>query len=191
MIKDGALDKIRPLCYGYPNIKKEETMTKEQYRSITQHARRMAACLPFGAKAFSIPTYLCAAIYLGMLGLLILRRDSRFFRAALIPASIFLLVTALRPALHRQRPYDAFGIPPVGDFEPNKGKSMPSRHAASAAAISFAVMWVFPTLPVIILTSALCLFISALRVFTGKHYPSDVIAALLLAGAISCLGYAV
>lgn len=166
-------------------------MTKEQYRSITQPARRMAARLPFGAKAFSIPTYLCAAIYLGMLGLLILRRDSRLFRAALVPAGIFLLVTALRPMIHRQRPYDAFGIPPVGDFEPNKGKSMPSRHAASAAAISFAVMWVFPTLPVIVLMSALCLFISALRVFTGKHYPSDVIAALLLAGAISCLGYAV
>lgn len=166
-------------------------MTKEQYRSITQHARRMAARLPFGAKAFSIPTYLCAAIYLGMLGLLILRRDSRFFRAALVPAGIFLLVTALRPMIHRQRPYDAFGVPPVGDFEPNKGKSMPSRHAASAAAISFAVMWVFPTLPVIILMSALCLLVSALRVFTGKHYPSDVIAALLLAGAISCLGYAV
>ena len=165
-------------------------MTKEQYRSITQRARRMAARLPFGAKAFSIPTYLCAAIYIGTLCLLLARRDSRFFRAALVPASIFLLVTALRPAL-RQRPYDAFGIPPVGDFEPNKGKSMPSRHAASAAAISFAVMWVFPTLPVIILMSALCLFISALRVFTGKHYPSDVIAALLLAGAISCLGYAV
>lgn len=166
-------------------------MTKEQYRSITQHARRMAARLPFGAKAFSIPTYLCAAIYIGTLCLLLAQRDSRFFRAALVPASIFLLVTALRPALHRQRPYDAFGIPPVGDFEPNKGKSMPSRHAASAAAISFAVMWVFPTLPVIFLMSALCFLVSALRVLTGKHYPSDVIAALLLAGAISCLGYAV
>lgn len=166
-------------------------MTKEQYISITRRTQNVASRLPFGAKAFSIPTYLCAAIYLGMLGLLILRRDSRFFRAALVPASIFLLVTALRPMIHRQRPYDAFGVPPVGDFEPNKGKSMPSRHAASAAAISFAVMWVFPTLPVIILMSALCLFISALRVLTGKHYPSDVIAALLLAGAISCLGYAV
>ena len=185
------MTKSAPCATVIPISEKEETMTKEQYRSITQRARRMAARLPFGAKAFSIPTYLCAAIYLGMLGLLILRRDSRFFRAALVPASIFLLVTALRPALHRQRPYDAFGIPPVGDFEPNKGKSMPSSHAASAAAISFAVMWVFPTLPVIILMSALCLFISALRVFTGKHYPSDVIAALLLAGAISCLGYAV
>ena len=96
-------------------------MTKEQYRSITQHARRIASRLPFGAKAFSIPTYLCAAIYIGTLCLLLAQRDS---------------------------------------------------------------------LPVIILMSALCLFISALRVFTGKHYPSDVIAALLLAGAISCLGYA-
>ena len=49
----------------------------------------------------------------------------------------------------------------------------------------------YPTPPVIFLMSALCLLVSALRVFTGKHYPSDVIAALLLAGAISCLGYAV
>lgn len=75
-----SLDKIRPLCYGYSNIKKEEIMTKEQYISITRRTQNVASRLPFGAKAFSIPTYLCAAIYIGTLCLLLTQRDSRFFR---------------------------------------------------------------------------------------------------------------
>ena len=33
-------------------------MTKEQYISVTQRTKSAASRLPFGAKAFSIPTYL-------------------------------------------------------------------------------------------------------------------------------------
>lgn len=166
-------------------------MTKEQYSSITQRTRGTVSRLPLGTKALSIPTYLCAAIYIGMLGWLALHRDGRFVRAALVPAAVFLLVTLLRPLINRPRPYDAFGVPPVGDWEPGKEKSMPSRHAASAAAIAFAVMWVHPSVAVIAGMGALCLLISALRVLSGKHYPSDVAAALLLAGVISYIGYSV
>ena len=35
----------------------------------------------------------------------------------------------------------------------------------------------------------LCLLIAALRVLGGQHYPSDVLAALALSGAISLIGY--
>lgn len=166
-------------------------MTKERYQSITQRTRKLVSRLPLGAKLLDVPTYLCAAIYIGTLCLLLAQRDSRLFRAALVPAAIFLSVTALRPMFNRQRPYDAFGIPPVGKWEPGKGRSMPSRHAASAAAIALAVMWVYPSAWVILFMSLLCALISALRVLSGKHYPSDVLAALLLAGAISYFGYSI
>lgn len=166
-------------------------MTKEHYQSITQYTRRLVSRLPLGTKLLDVPTYPCAAIYLWMLCRLALRQDGRFFRAALVPAAIFLTVTALRPMFNRQRPYDAFGIPPVGKWEPGKGRSMPSRHAASAAAIALAVMWVYPSAWVILFMSLLCALISALRVLSGKHYPSDVLAALLLAGAISYFGYSI
>lgn len=166
-------------------------MTKERYISMTRQVRRVAERLPGGIRSLSVPTYLCAAGYAGMLWMLAARRDSRFIRAALVPALIFLLVTLLRRAINRPRPYDAFGVPPVGAWEPGKGKSMPSRHAASAAAIAFAVVWVHPFPGAAWVMGGLCALVCALRILSGKHYPSDVAAALILAGIVSYIGYSV
>ena len=66
---------------------------------------------------------------------------------------------------------------------------MPSRHAASAAAIAFAVVYVFPQPFVIAAMLALCALIAALRVLCGQHYPSDVLAALAISAALSAVGY--
>ena len=118
-----------------------------------------------------------------------LRQDARLLRALLIPASCFLLVTALRPIINRQRPYDALDAEPVGRYRRGKGKSMPSRHAASAAAIAFAVVYVFPHPAAALSMIALALLIAALRVLSGQHYISDVLAAVLLSTLVSLAGY--
>lgn len=162
---------------------------REQYQKITSAAHRVVERLPGGAAVLSLPTGVCAGVYLLMLGWLVWNRDARFLRAAGVPAAIFLLVTGLRRLVNRQRPYDRFGVPPVGRFTPNKGRSMPSRHAASAAAIALAVMWVFPKPAVWAAMGALCLLIGLLRIFTGKHYPSDVLAALAFSALVSAIGY--
>ena len=107
----------------------------------------------------------------------------------LVPAACFLAATALRPAIGKQRPYDRFDTPPVGAYRPGKGKSMPSRHTASAAAIACAVIYVFPTVPVILAMVLLCLIIAALRVLAGQHDVSDVLAALALSMVLSLIGY--
>ena len=164
-------------------------MTREQYIKVTGFTRALSQRLPGGTLVFRLPTLLCAAVYLGTLAYLVLRGDARFFRAAAVPACCFLLVTAIRPMVHRQRPYDRFGVPPVGAWKAGKGKSMPSRHAASAGAIAMAVMWVFPKPWVCILMGFLCLTIAASRILLGKHYPADVIAALALAGLLCFLGF--
>lgn len=166
-------------------------MTKNQYRAITNTTRKAVSRLPGGERILQIPTYLCALLYLLTLLILFLRKDPRLIRAAAVPAVCFLAVTALRPLIGRQRPYDRFNLPPVGKWEPGKGKSMPSRHAASAAAIAFAVAYAFPHTAVCILMGLLALLIAALRVLAGQHYPSDAAAAVLLAAVFSAIGYTV
>ena len=102
-------------------------MTREQYIRMTEATRRAADRLPGGTKALRAPTLLCAAIYCASLLYLMFAGDGRIVRAVLVPAACFAVVTALRPLLGKQRPYDRYGAPPVGAYNPGKGKSMPSR----------------------------------------------------------------
>ena len=166
-------------------------MNRDQYVRMTSRVRRITDTLPGGPRWLSAPTSLCAALSLGTLIHLMLTRDTRLIRALLVPAVCFLTVTALRPAINRERPYDRFKAQPVGRYRRGKGKSMPSRHTASAAAIALAVIYAFPTVSVAVGMLALCAIIAALRVLSGQHYATDVLAALLLSGVLSAMGYLV
>lgn len=164
-------------------------MKKDTYVRMTRRTRAAVSRLPGGAKTLRVPTLLCAAFYLAALIRLMLLGDVRIVRVLLVPAACFLLVTVLRPLIGRQRPYDRFGVPPVGSYMPGKGKSMPSRHTASAAAIACAAAYVFPHPAVAAAMGLLCLLIASLRVLSGQHYISDVLAALAISLALSFVGY--
>lgn len=164
--------------------------TRGAYVRMTCATRDFLDRLPLGVAALRVPTLLCAGAYLLSLLLLALRGDARIVRALLVPAACFLVATALRPAIDRPRPYDRFDAPPVGRYRRGKGKSMPSRHTASAAAIACAVVYAFPGWPLGVCMAILSLLIAALRVLAGQHYLSDVLAALALSLALSLIGYA-
>ena len=164
-------------------------MTRETYIRMTAATGRMLGRLPGGVRLLRVPTLVCAGAYLLALFALMLARDIRLVRVLLVPASCFLLCTALRPLIGRQRPYDRFNAEPVGSFVRGKGKSMPSRHTASAAAIAFAVIYAFPAPAIAAGMLLLCALIAALRVLGGQHYPSDVLAALALSSVLSLIGY--
>ena len=164
-------------------------MTRETYIRMTSATRSMLSRLPGGVRLLRVPTLVCAAAYLMTLLFLMLALDLRLIRVLLVPAACFLICTALRPMIGRQRPYDRFDAEPVGRFVRGKGKSMPSRHTASAAAIAIAACWAFPHPAVILSMALLCAVIAMLRVVCGQHYPSDVLAALLLSLVISIIGY--
>ena len=165
-------------------------VTRGQYIRMTENLRGITYRLPGGARALHMPTYLCAALYIVGLAWLLIRRDARAVRAILIPAACFLLVTVLRPIIGRTRPYDRFDAPPVGRYTRGKGRSMPSRHAASAAAIACAVYYAMPSAPMGLLMFAMTALIAALRVWSGQHYVSDVAVAVTLSALISLFGYA-
>ena len=164
-------------------------MTRDTYIRMTQATARAVSRLPGGAQLLRLPTLLCAAVYALSLIMLLIRQDMRILRVIAVPAACFFAVTALRPVIGRQRPYDRFGAAPVGQYKSGKGKSMPSRHAASAAAIAFAVIYAFPGAASACAMIALALLIAALRVVSGQHYPGDVLAALALSAVFSLIGY--
>lgn len=164
-------------------------MTQASYIRMTEATRRVLARLPGGERLLRLPTFICAAVYLLTLLILMLTRDIRLLRALIVPAACFILCTVLRPLIGRQRPYDRFCAQPVGSYKPGKGKSMPSRHTASAAAIAMAVAYVYPSAVMILLMTLLCMLIASLRVLCGQHYPSDVAAALALSLIVSLIGY--
>ena len=164
-------------------------MTRDTYIRMTGATRMLLSRLPGGLRLLRLPTLLYAIVYPLTLVWLMLTRDPRIIRVLLVPAACFLLVTLIRPIINRQRPYDFFNAEPVGPYRSGKGKSMPSRHTASAAAIAIAVAYVFPHPVVFAAAAALALLIGALRVLSGQHFISDVLAATLLSVLISLIGY--
>ena len=95
-------------------------MTRERYIRMTETTRRAVSRLPGGTKALRAPTLLCAAIYCASLLYLMFTGDRRIIRAVIVPAVCFAVVTVLRPLIGKQRPYDRYGVPPVGAYKPGK-----------------------------------------------------------------------
>lgn len=160
-------------------------MTEEQYRAWSEPFRRHSglrkALLVYNHAA----TWGIAAAYFAALFLLAARRDERIWRALLIPAVALLLVTALRAAVNRPRPYEKLNIDPLLDKR-KQGKSFPSRHTFSAFAVATVLFWLQPIAGGT--TAVFSLLLALTRVVAGVHYPSDVAAGAVLGVALVALG---
>lgn len=102
-----------------------------------------------------------------------------FVKIACAPAFTLLLVSVLRLAIERERPYSekGAGITPLKEKE-NGGTSFPSRHLACAAVIS---MTFLPYLPVVGALLFLCTVgLGYTRFALGWHYPSDLFVGFAL-----------
>ena len=152
-------------------------MTKERYESVIARLRGPHERL--WIFAFRRAPYLAALLYAAACLYAMFFCPERALPVIGVPAAVFVLCTVLRAAINRPRPYDALGFRPLLPFKPGKGKSMPSRHAASAVVIACALMYVWP--PLGLLSVPLAAFICLSRVLSGMHYPSDVLAAIALA----------
>lgn len=105
------------------------------------------------------------------------KQSEIFLQFVLVPLSVFLMVTALRKLINEQRPYEKYGIEPV--FAKNtKGKSMPSRHTASAFIISMAMLRINLYLGIGFLAVSFIIMLS--RVLAGVHYIRDVIVGMAI-----------
>jgi membrane-associated phospholipid phosphatase len=116
------------------------------------------------------------------------RRDPAALAAAILTccATVVAYVTseALKVVVDEHRPCRVLGdnlqvtdCPPLGDW------SFPSNHATLAAAMAVGVVFVQARIGVIALLVGVA--VGALRVLAGMHYPHDVLAGMLLGGALA------
>jgi membrane-associated phospholipid phosphatase len=117
------------------------------------------------------------AAYPLLLIFLLLGRHARFLKVLLIPAISFVVVSVVRHAVNRPRPYESWDIDPL--IKKNKaGDSMPSRHVFSSAVISMMILFIMP-LPGIIFW-VITVILALVRILGGVHYPSDVLVGLAI-----------
>ncbi len=152
-------------------------MSAAQYQACTDwlnHSSRRACLFHCLFRCLPILSALC---YLGTLGYLFWCQspDWPFFFG--VPALTFLSVTLLRKILNAPRPYDILSYTPFLPATPQKGKSFPSRHTTSAAAIALAFFRISPWAGIFFTILALAVAIS--RIVGGVHFVRDVVFGLL------------
>ena len=128
-----------------------------------------------------------AAVYFVEIVLLIVGGDfMRLLRVLVVPALTFAAVTYLRERIDAPRPYELYDIDPI-IVKNTRGKSLPSRHVASAVIISFALAWVHLDWGVIaFVASAIVAFT---RIVGGVHFPKDVVAGAGIAALFGLVGF--
>lgn len=153
-------------------------MTKEKYEKITSTLRRNERASKALSFLNKLLTYIIFAAYPTMLIYLFIEKRDFLLRAVIVPAAGFLLLSVFRRAVNFPRPYEVFGIPPVIPKK-TKGKSFPSRHVFCVALIGMTALYAFESCIFGIAIIIIALMMSFLRVFSGIHFPRDVIAGFL------------
>ena len=100
----------------------------------------------------------------------------QYFLWTAIPTLALLLVSILRLAIHRPRPYakNGAGITPLKIRDGDENSSFPSRHLTCATVITTLLCFYCP--PIGGLFAIACLLLGYTRFALGLHYPSDLLA---------------
>lgn len=136
--------------------------------------------------ANKILTAIIVVAYPLLLIWLYVKLPDHLLRAILVPLDGFIGVSVFRYLVNRRRPYEEFGVAPVIPKD-TSGKSFPSRHVFSAAIIAFTFLAI-PGMTGIGAALVICAVgIAVIRVISGVHYISDVVAAFVVAMLLSAL----
>ena len=163
-------------------------MKKETYIKMTQPFRdnpKLAKCLHILNRFCTGGMYLAYPI---LLGYLFLGRYDTWKKALFVPAISFVVLSLVRKWINRKRPYETFELPPVIP-KSTKGHSFPSRHVFSSTIIAMTFLLVSPWSWLGIIFLGLSVILAIVRVLSGVHYISDVLAGFLTAVLCALLGF--
>ena len=110
----------------------------------------------------------------------------RALRVIAVPAATFALVSYLRERYDAPRPYELYDIDPI-IVKDTHGKSMPSRHVASAVIIAFALAWIHLDWGVVAFAASA--IVAFTRIVGGVHFPRDVAAGAGISLACGLIGF--
>ena len=122
-------------------------------------------------------------------GVALLKKDSILTRKGLYifgaVATTFALTTALKYAVHRQRPYITY--PFLDNQSVESDYSFPSGHTSSAFGVATSVSLAFPKWYVVAPAYTWASLTAYSRLHLGVHYPSDVLAGAFVGASCAVL----
>lgn len=121
-----------------------------------------------------------------ILGFLVIKQDSRFWKVLLIPAISFVLVSLIRYYIDAPRPYEVSNSVPIIKKD-TQGKSFPSRHVFSVFVIASTLYYISNPLGLLLMVAGIGLAI--IRVVGGVHFPRDVIIGAIIGILAGVLGF--
>ena len=152
-------------------------MTGQQYDRYVSFFRRKPPWITVIKTVNHILTLTGFIVYPAILIYLFYKKSRKLKAYLLIPAVAFSLVSVFRKRWNRPRPYENPEIHTLTKRE-KKGQSFPSRHLFSYFLISVLLKSLCPPAGILMMISGVIL--AAIRVILGVHYPSDVMAGMLL-----------
>lgn len=115
-------------------------------------------------------------LFYGLMPILAIMRDIRVIPYAAFPLIELVLVTKFRNMIDRPRPFDVLDVTPLENH--SSGHSFPSLHCSSSFVITTALFYINPVLGIISLI--ISVVVAATRLLAGVHYPTDVLAGILI-----------
>ena len=161
-------------------------MTETRYHAVQRWFKKHRAALKTMLIANKVLTILVYLSYLVMLGTLVFTRDSRLWRAILVPAAVFLGGTALRAIINAPRPYEVYRTPALVNKD-RAGQSFPSRHMFSSAILAMCGLWLCPPLGVAL--GVVVVLMAPIRVLCGVHFVRDVVAGVAFGVVGGIIGF--
>lgn len=153
------------------------------------HARpNLKKCLPFVDRFLSLAFALAYLTF--VLGKIFLEYPTEdLVKIFLSPALCLFLVSLLRLAIHRPRPYSEAGanITPIYQKKGASDHSFPSRHVACAFVIAFTILSYS-------IGAGICLtlfgaFLAYARFTLGWHYPTDLLGGAILGSLCGLIAF--
>ena len=185
------MNKKPPISTRYNEVMYEDFYTRisAPWRTM-RNGRTVLTAIDKGLRVLFVSLYGLLLIWL------VATQSNLLIRAMLVPLITFCVVSLWRSGINWQRPYERYNIDPLIRKD-TQGKSMPSRHMASASIITCTLLWVAGNENHPIIWSAAiigflgCGAIAYVRIVGGVHFPRDIAVAAVAAITAAAVGFLV